>query len=63
MFKTKIELDENYLKKLIMDDIYKKMGDVEFKESDVQIMVKSKQNYKSEWERASFKAVVESLEA
>jgi hypothetical protein len=51
-----IEISEVDLKKLIIDHIKTKLGDHFFDETKVTIEVKSKQNYKSEWESASFRA-------
>lgn len=46
---------EHDLIRLIIDDISNKTN-VVLNERDVMIMVKSSQNYKSEWEKAAFKA-------
>lgn len=50
-----IEINENDLKKLILDYIENKV-DHNVDLNRVSILVKSKQNYKSEWELAAFKA-------
>jgi hypothetical protein len=53
--KIEIELSEKELRQFILShlsDLY--TGDL--KEEDVIIEVKSKQNYKSEWEPANFRA-------
>lgn len=51
-----IEITEQDLKNLIKDHIENTIrGDVNI--NDVKILVKSKQNFKSEWEVASFKAI------
>lgn len=52
-----IKVDEDQLKKLVLDFIQNKMGDLPLDNSKVSIQVKSKQNYRSEWEEASFKAI------
>jgi hypothetical protein len=57
--KIKIELDEKYLRQLVLDSIGRQLGDVVFNANDVEIQVKSKQNWKSEWEPADFRAVIE----
>lgn len=52
----KFEIDDIELKKLILDYIADKTG----KRPDISalhIQVKSKQNYKSEWEEAEFRAI------
>ena len=54
--KVDIEITEKDLKKMIIDYITNKI-DINAKIEDVQILVKSTQNYKSEWENANFKAV------
>lgn len=58
----KIELTEREVRELVYDYLEKTLGDINFKKEDVQIQVKSKQNYRSEWESASFKAVVNYVE-
>ncbi len=55
----RIELSERDLQKLIQDHIQKKLGSYSFDKEKVVIEVKSKQNYRSEWERAAFRAVYE----
>lgn len=58
--KIKIEITEKELKKIIkehIDDTLNKDIDM----NDVKILVKSKQNYKSEWEAADFKAEYENI--
>lgn len=50
-----IELNEEDIKRLIFEYIQKKLGTVEFQQSAVKILVKSKQNYRAEWENASIK--------
>lgn len=52
-----IEVDESTLKMLVVNWLSEKVGSV-VNEEDVTIEVKSKQNYKSEWESASFRARV-----
>jgi len=58
MAKVNIEYTEQELKELIINDLANKMPYSEFKISDIKIEVKSKQNYKSEWETAAFRGVV-----
>lgn len=53
-----IEITEKELRKLVADDIEKRLGDIGFRTEDVHIQVKSKQNYKSEWEEAAFRATI-----
>lgn len=55
MMNIKIELTEDDLKELIAQKISEKLNH-EVKIKDISILVKSKQNYKSEWEVAAFKA-------
>lgn len=58
--KIKIELTEHDLKRIIANEILQKLGDLnKFNEANIKILVKSKQNYKSEWEIANFKAEYE----
>ena len=56
-----IDLSEHDLRKLVMHHLQHKLGDVDLKESDISIQVKSKQNFKSEWESASFRAKVDKV--
>jgi len=58
----KIEIDEITLKELIINYLQDKLGDIYFDPKRIQILVKSKQNYRSEWESADFKAVYENNE-
>jgi hypothetical protein len=51
-----VELDESDVRKLVYDHLRGVLGDVEFDEKDVKIETKSKQNYRSEWETAAFRA-------
>jgi hypothetical protein len=55
----KIEYTEHDLRQLILDDLRKKLNTDEILEVDVSVLVKSKQNYKSEWENAAFRATIE----
>jgi hypothetical protein len=58
--KIRVEVDEQTLKKLVMDHLEEELGEAAPDDpSRIQIQVKSKQNYKSEWEEASFRAVYE----
>ena len=50
----KIELTEDDLKKLVIEHVEDKINHTMDK-SKMKILVKSKQNYKSEWEVASYK--------
>lgn len=56
--KIDIEISEETLKVLVIQYIQKQLGEVEFTKDDVKILVKSKQNYKSEWEQAAYKATI-----
>jgi hypothetical protein len=53
-----IVLTEKELRELVCADILRRMGDVPFEPTDVRIQVKSKQNFKSEWEDAAFRATL-----
>lgn len=52
----KIELNEKDLEQLVMDEIERRLGSIPIDTSKVTIEVKSKQNYRSEWESAAFRA-------
>lgn len=54
--KIDIEVDEITLKRLVVEYLQRKMGDIKIDENDVYIETKSKQNYRSEWEVAAFRA-------
>lgn len=54
--KISLTIDEKFLKQLIVASIADKLGNTALTTADVVIEVKSKQNYKSEWETASFRA-------
>lgn len=55
-----ITITEAEVRKIIQDALSKKGIEVETK--DINIMVKSKQNYRSEWEQSDFKATVLSFQ-
>ena len=57
--KIRVEVDCEELKRMVVAHIANTLGDIRVNSSNVQIMVKSKQNYKSEWAPAEFKAVYE----
>lgn len=57
--KIEIEIDEKRLRELVLDEIHDKLGSIAFTPDDVKIEVKSKQNYRSEWEPAKFRARIE----
>lgn len=59
--KLNIEIDENELKRLVFNHLQEKLGEVPLLMTDIQIEVKSQQNYKSEWEKAAFRARVEKI--
>lgn len=54
--KIEIELHEHDLRKLVIDDIQNRLGNIDFNEKDIHIEVKSKLNFKAEWEEAQFRA-------
>jgi hypothetical protein len=57
--KLHVEIDEQELRRLVMADVQCRLGEIIVSEKDVQIQVKSKQNYRSEWELAAFRAIVD----
>ncbi len=60
MSKIHIELDDKIMKQLLFTYIEEQYGIKEpLENNNVTIMVKSKQNYRSEWEPADFKVVIE----
>lgn len=57
--KIRIEIDEATLTRLVVDHLTAQLGDLTPDEKQIRIEVKSKQNWKSEWETAAFRAVYE----
>ncbi len=57
--KIRIELTEDDLRALVRQQIERRLGDLAFMEERIRIEVKSKQNFKSEWETSAFRAVLE----
>lgn len=55
MARINIEITENELRQLVVDRLRDTLGNAVLTESDVVVEVKSDQNYKSEWEKASFR--------
>lgn len=53
-----IELTEKELREMVYQRLRNQLGNIEFNPKDVKIQVKSKQNWKSEWEEASFRATL-----
>lgn len=56
--KIAVELTDVDLRQLVLAELTNRI-DVPFQPHDVKIEVKSKQNYKSEWEPAEFRARIE----
>lgn len=59
--KIRIELSEHDLKLLVQRHIEDQTGKP-LKTNDLKIEVKSKQNFKSEWEEATFRAVYDNAQ-
>ena len=59
--KVQIEIDENELRAIVLDYIRARFRTEEIDPADVAIEVKSKNNYRSEWERAAFRARVDKV--
>jgi restriction endonuclease Mrr len=57
--KIRVEINESQVKKLILDYLDNVLSVNTLKSEDVIIEVKSKQNYKSEWEVANFRVTYE----
>ena len=58
---VRIELSEKDVKDLLIDYLKSQLGEsILLTENNIKIEVKSKQNYKSEWEVANFRAVYKS---
>lgn len=58
--KIRIELTEHDVRRLVAEEIRDKTGHV-ITADKIQVEVKSKQNYKSEWESCEFRAVYEAI--
>lgn len=54
-----VEIDEVTLKGLVVSYLMDQLGNINLQPQDVVIEVKSKCNYKSEWEHASFRARID----
>lgn len=54
-----IEIDETSLRELVLKYLEQKLGGIELDQDDVKIEVRSKQNYRAEWESAAFRARVD----
>ena len=57
---VRVEISDKDVRELVRQFVSDKTGQP-VRLEDVKIEVKSKQNYRSEWESASFRAVYESL--
>lgn len=59
--KIQVQITEKELRTMVLERLKSELGDAAARldDSDVQIEVKSKQNYRSEWEQAAFRARVE----
>ena len=55
--KILIEIDSDGLKRLVCDELSRKLND-EIDIDDVTIEVKASMNYKSEWEKGQFRAKI-----
>lgn len=51
-----IDIDDSLVRELIYDYLQRILEGVEFDKTKVKILVKSKQNYKADWEDATLKA-------
>lgn len=57
--KISVEVNERELKTMVIARLRELMPDVPIEEADVSFLVKTKQNYRAEWEEGSFRASVE----
>ena len=58
MSKLNIEIDEETIKEVLLIYLQEKLGGVKLAPNEITIEVKSKQNYRAEWEPAKFRASV-----
>jgi len=56
MAKIEVSLDSAMLKRLVIEKLRELLGNVSLDEKNVKILVKTKHNYKAEWEDGDFKA-------
>lgn len=61
--KIEVGINEIEIRAVLLDHVREKLGDVNLKIEDIKIEVKSKQNYRSEWETADFRATVSKASA
>ena len=59
MASLKIEITESELRELVRKRLVDVLGAIDLDEKLIKIQVRSKQNYKSEWEEAQFRATYE----
>ncbi len=52
-----ITLSGKDIKRLVVEELQKKLGDIPLVEENVKIETRSKQNYKSEWEIACYRVI------
>ena len=59
--KFSVEIDEIMLRSLVLQYLSKSLGAIAtlLVDEDIRIEVKSKQNYRSEWESAAFRARID----
>lgn len=57
--KIKVEISDKDLKRLVVAEIRRTMGEVKVDETKVSIETRSTQNFKSTWETADFRASIE----
>lgn len=57
--KVSVEIDEEKVRELVFDYLRDQLVNIPLKLDDVKLEVKSKQNYRSEWEAAAFRARVD----
>jgi len=54
--KVSVEIDEEKLKELVRDYLNEQLGELGAELSNIKIETRSKQNFRSEWEEAEFRA-------
>jgi hypothetical protein len=58
MASVNLEVTEKELRELVLTYIRNQLGDLPVSADDVKIMVKTRQNYRAEWETGQFKATI-----
>lgn len=56
--RLEVSINEVEMRQVLLEHVREKLGDVSITLDDIKIETKSKQNYRSEWEEASYRATL-----